>query len=338
MWIVSLALRRPYTFIVLALAILLLGVFAILRTPTDIFPNIRIPVVAVIWEYPGLPPKDLATRIVLQSERSAQTTVTNVEHTESQSLNGRSVVKYFFQPTVNEELAYAQIQGISQTNLRSSPPGTTPPFVLAFNASTVPILQLALSSETLSEAKIFDLANTVIRTSLSTVPGAAMPYPYGGLLRQVQIDLDPAALRAAGLTGTDVTTAIAAQNLILPAGTQKIGPFEYFVELNASPSTIDDLNNVPVVVRNGVITYVRDVAHVRDGYPPQTNMVRRDGHRAVLLSVLKVGSASTLDIINAIKARLPSLREAVPVGLNIDPVGDQSLFVSAAIGASCVKR
>ena len=331
MWIVSLALRRPYTFIVLALTIMLLGVFTILRTPTDIFPNIKIPVVATVWNYAGLSPNDIATRIIFQTERTAQTTVNDVEHTESQSLNGISVVKYFFQPNVNEELSYAQITGVSQTQLRTAPPGTTPPFILAYNASTVPILQLALSSEELSEAQIFDLGNTFVRTSLATVQGASNPYPYGGLQRQVQVDLNPDALRAKGLSATDVTAAIAAQNLILPAGTQKIGDLEYFIELNASPTTIAALNDVPVATRNGNVIYVRDVANVRDGYPPQTNIVRRDGRRAVLMSVLKTGSASTLDIINSIKAKLPEIRETLPTAFHIDLIGDQSLFVRAAI-------
>ena len=217
MWIVKLALRRPYTFIVLAILIMLLGVFSIVRTPTDIFPNIKIPVVAAIWRYTGLSPEEMATRLVLASERTAQTTVNDVEHTESQSVNGTSVVKYFFQPNVNEELSFAQITGVSQTGLRQAPPGTTPPFILAYNASTVPILQLALSSDTLSEAQIFDLGNNILRTGLATVPGASMPYPYGGKQRQVQVDLDPDALRAQGLSGNDVTAAIGSQNLD-PAG------------------------------------------------------------------------------------------------------------------------
>jgi multidrug efflux pump subunit AcrB len=331
MWIVKLALRRPYTFIVVAIVIVLLGVFTILRTPTDIFPNIRIPVVAAVWNYSGLAPEEMATRLVLFSERVAQTTVNDVEHTESQSLTGIAVVKYFFQPNVNEELSFAQITGVSQTQLRAAPPGTTPPFILAYNASSVPILQLALSSQNLSEAQLFDQGNNIIRTGLATVAGASMPFPYGGLQRQVQVDLDPDALRAQGLSGSDVTAAIAAQNLIIPAGTQKIGGREYFVAVNSSPRTVDELNGLPVTTRNGSVIYVRDVAHVRDGYPPQTNIVRRDGHRGVLMSVLKTGSASTLDIIKEIKARMPRIRGALPDGFHIDLIGDQSLFVRAAI-------
>jgi multidrug efflux pump subunit AcrB len=331
MWIVRLALRRPYTFLVLAIAITLLGVFAIWRTPTDIFPNIKIPVVAVIWRYTGLSPDEMATRMILAGERTAQTVVNDVEHTESQTVTGTSVVKYFFQPNVNEELSYAQITGVSQTSLRQDPPGTTPPFILAYNASSVPILQLALSSENLSEAQLFDLGNNILRTGLSTVQGASMPYPYGGLLRQVQVDLDPNALRAQGLSGNDVAAAFANQNSILPAGTQKIGDREYFVAVNSNPRTVAELNDLPITNRNGNVIYVRDVAHVRDGYPPQTNIVRRDGHRGVLMSVLKTGSASTLDIIRSIKQRMPRIRDALPAGFNIELVGDQSLFVRAAI-------
>ncbi|MBV8209990.1 MAG: efflux RND transporter permease subunit [Burkholderiaceae bacterium] len=331
MWIVALALRRPYTFIVLAVLILLLGAFVITRTPTDIFPNINIPVVAAIWRYTGLAPDEMSKRIVLFSERVAQTTVNDIEHTESQSLNGVAVVKYFFQPTVNEELSYAQITGVSQTQLNFSPPGTAPPFILAYNASTVPILQLALSSDQLSEAQIFDLGNSILRTSLSTVSGASMPFPYGGRTPQVQVDLDPKALRAYGLSGNDVTTAIGQQNLILPAGTEKIGDLEYFVSINASPTKIEELNDLPITTHNGSVVYVRDVAHVRDGGPPQTNMVRLDGHRAVLMNVLKTGGASTLDVIAAIHERLPQVEAALPSTLKIQALGDQSVFVRSAV-------
>jgi multidrug efflux pump subunit AcrB len=331
MWIVKIALQRPYTFIVLAILILLLGVFSIVRTATDIFPNINIPIVATIWTYTGLQPQDMATRIVLGIERGAQTTVNDVEHTESQSLNGVAVVKYFFQPTANEELSFAQITGVSQTQLRSAPPGTTPPFVLAYNASTVPIIQLALSSDSLSEQEIFDLSNNIIRTDLATIPGAAMPYPYGGKQRQVQVDLNPEALRAHGLSGTDVTNAIAAQNLIVPAGTQKMGDLEYFINVNASPTTIAAMNDLPINARDGTVVYVRDVAQVRDGYPPQTNVVRLGGKRGVLMSILKMGTTSTLDVINAIKQRLPQVRTELPQSLKIEAIGDQSLFVRSAI-------
>jgi multidrug efflux pump subunit AcrB len=331
MWIVKVALQRPYTFIVLAILILLMGVFSILRMARDIFPNIDIPVVAAIWQYTGLQPDEMATRIILFSERTAQTTVNDVEHTESQSLNSIAVVKYFFQPGASEELSFAQITGVSQTQLRNSPPGTTPPFILAYNASTVPIIQLALSSDSLSEAEIFDLGNNIVRTGLATIPGAAMPYPYGGKQRQVQVDLDPSALRSKGLSASDVTNAIAAQNLILPAGTQKIGDLEYYIGVNASPTKVAEMNDLPVSVRNGSVVYVRDVGHVRDGYPPQTNIARLEGRRAVLMSVLKSGKSSTLDVINAIKKKLPGIQETLPASLKIEPIGDQSLFVRSAI-------
>jgi multidrug efflux pump subunit AcrB len=330
MWIVKVALQRPYTFLVLAILILLMGVLAILRTATDIFPAINIPVVATIWRYTGLQPDEMATRIALTNERIAQTTVNDVEHTESVSLNGIAVVKYFFQPKADERMSYAQITGVSQSQLRNLPPGTTPPFILAYNASTVPIIQLALSSDTLSEAQIFDAANNTIRVALATVPGASIPYPYGGKQRQVQVDLDPEKLRAKGLSASDVTNAIVAQNLILPAGTQKIGSLEYYIGVNASPTRIEELNDLPITAKNGTVVYVRDVAHVRDGSPPQTNIARLGGHRAALMTVLKNGTSSTLDVINAIKIRLPQIHAQVP-SLRIEPIGDQSLFVRAAI-------
>ncbi|MFI4980464.1 MAG: efflux RND transporter permease subunit [Nevskiales bacterium] len=331
MWIVRIALQRPYTFIVLALLILLMGIYTILHTATDIFPNIKIPVVATVWNYTGLPPDEMSNRIILFGERTAQTVVNDVEHTESQSLNGIAVVKYFFQPNVNEELSYSQITGVSQTLLKFAPQGTTPPFVLAYNASSVPIIQLALSSDKLSEAQIFDLGNNLIRTALSTVQGASIPFPYGGKQRQVQVDLDPQALRARGLSGSDVTAAISAQNLVIPAGTQKIGDLEYFIKLNASPEKVEELNDMPIRTRDGSVVYVRDVAHVRDGAPPQTNIVRLEGKRAALMSVLKTGSASTLDIIDAINKKLPQIRAQLPPELKIETLGDQSIFVRGAI-------
>jgi len=331
MWIVKVALQRPYTFIVLAILILLMGLFAIARTAVDIFPNIKIPVVAAIWNYTGLQPRDMANRIVLATERTAQTTVNDIEHTESQSLNGISVVKYFFQPNADEVLSYSQITGVSQTALRQVPPGTTPPFILAYDASTVPIIQLALSSDSLSESAIFDVANNTIRTELATIPGAAIPYPYGGRQRQVQVDLDAQALRSKGLSGSDVVAAIAAQNLIIPAGTQKIGDLEYYVNMNASPEKVDEMNDLPIAAPNGNVVFVRDVAHVRDGSPPQTNIARMEGRRAALMTILKIGKASTLDVINAIKTKLPHVQSVVPNGLKIQPIGDQSVFVKASI-------
>jgi multidrug efflux pump subunit AcrB len=331
MWIVRVALQRPYTFIMLAVLIVLMGGYAIRNTATDIFPNIKIPIAAVIWRYNGILPEEIANRIVLFSERIAQTTVNDVEHTESQSVNGTAVVKYFFQPDVDQDLSFAQITAVSQVQLAYSPPGTTPPFVLSYNASSVPILQLALSSDTLPESQIYDLGNTILRTQLATVAGASIPYPFGGKQRQVQVDLDPQSLRANALSANDVVAAIGAQNLILPAGTEKIGPLEYFIKLNASPTQIDDLNNLPVRSHGGTVTYVRDVAHVRDGYSPQTNMVRLDGRRAVLMSVLKTGKASTIDIINSINEKLPQIRAALPAALKIEAISDQSVFVRAAI-------
>jgi CzcA family heavy metal efflux pump len=331
MWIVKVALQRPYTFIVLAILILLMGLFAIARTAVDIFPNIKIPVVAAIWSYTGLQPRDMANRIVLATERGAQTTVNDIEHTESQSLNGISVIKYFFQPNADEVLSYSQITGVSQTALRQVPPGTTPPFILAYDASTVPIIQLALSSDSMSEAAIFDVANNTIRTELATIPGAAIPYPYGGKQRQVQVDLDAQALRSKGLSGSDVIAAIATQNLIIPAGTQKIGDLEYYVNMNASPEKVEEMNDLPIAAPNGNVVFVRDVAHVRDGSPPQTNIARMEGRRAALMTILKIGKASTLDVINAIKTKLPHVQSIVPQGLKIQPIGDQSVFVKASI-------
>jgi len=332
MWIVRIALQRPYTFLMLAALIVLMGLFAILNTPTDIFPNIKIPIVATIWRYTGLLPEEIADRIVLFSERTAQTVVNDVEHTESQSVNGTAVVKYFFQPKVNPELAFAQITAVSQTQLQSSPPGTTPPFILSYNASTVPILQLALSSESIPEQEIFDLGNNILRTQLATVAGASLPYPLGGKQRQVQVDLDPRALRAHGLSADDVVAAIGQQNLILPAGTEKIGKTEYFVKLNASPTQIEAMNDLPVKAdKNGGVTYVRDVAHVRDGYAPQTNIARVDGKRAVVMNVLKTGDASTVDVINGINAKLGPAKATLPQDLKLVALSDQSVFVRGAI-------
>ncbi len=331
MWIVRVALQRPYTFLMLAVLIVLMGGYALLNTATDIFPNIKIPIAAVIWRYNGILPEEIASRIVLFSERVAQTTVNDVEHTESQSVLGTSVVKYFFQPGVDQDLSMSQITAVSQVQLAYSPPGTTSPFVLSYNASTVPILQLALTSSKLPEAQIYDLANTILRTQLATVAGASIPYPFGGKQRQVQVDLDPQALRANGLSGDDVVAAIGAQNLILPAGTEKIGPLEYFIKLNASPLTIEELNDLPIRARNGTVTTIRDVGHVRDGYSPQTNIVRLEGQRAILMNVLKTGKASTIDIIDGINEKLPQVRAALPPELKIEALSDQSVFVRAAI-------
>ncbi len=331
MWIVRLALQRPHTFLVMALLIVLLGLFSIQRTPTDILPNINIPVVAVVWNYSGMPPQDMADHITSFTERVATTTVNDIEHIESQSLNGISVVKYFFQPRVNEDLAVAQITAISQTMLRQMPPGMTPPFILAYNASSVPVIQLALDSSKLTESQLFDFGNNFIRTQLATVAGASLPYPYGGQLRQVQVDLEPEALRNYGLSANDVTRALASQNLIVPAGTEKIGHREYVIRLNASFPKLDQLNDIPLYTPTGALIHVRDVAHVYDGAGPQTNVVRVDGHRAVLMSVLKTGSASTLNIIDSIKHLMPQVRADMPPGMHIHTTGDQSIFVQAAI-------
>jgi len=330
--LVRLALVRPYTFIVLAILILIVGPLSALRTPTDIFPDIRIPVIAVVWNYTGLTPDDMAGRIVTYYERSLGTTVNDVEHIESQSFNGYGVVKIFFQPTVDIRTATAQATSVSQTVLRQMPPGTTPPLILNYNASTVAVLQLALTSDTLDEQKLADYALNFIRPQLLSVPGVAVPFPYGGKTREVQIDLNPQALQSKGLSAQDVANALAQQNQIIPAGTQKIGPFEYDVKLNDSPLTIAELNSLPIKSVNGTTIYIRDVGHVWDGNPPQTNVVRLDGHRAVLLTVMKNGSASTLDIIAGIKAQLPRIQATLPPGLRIVTMGDQSTFVKGAIG------
>ncbi|HXM76625.1 MAG TPA: efflux RND transporter permease subunit, partial [Thermoanaerobaculia bacterium] len=279
MWIVRLALRRPYTFVVMALLILLLGPLVILRTPTDIFPNINIPVVSTIWNYSGLSAPEMANRIVSNYERALTTTVNDIEHIESQTLSGISVVKIFFRPGARIDAAVAQVTAISQTVVRSMPPGTTPPLVITYSASSVPVIQLALSGQGLSEQQLFDLGNNTIRAQLATVQGAAIPFPYGGKQRQIQVDLDIAALQAKGLSPGDVVSAISAQNLIAPSGTMKIDRFEYAIETNSAPDAVEALNNLPIRTVNGAVIYIRDVAHVRDGNPPQTNIVRVDGRR-----------------------------------------------------------
>jgi len=331
MWIVKLALRRPYTFTVLALLILILGPIVILRTPTDVFPEINIPVVSIVWNYSGLSSEDMGNRITSVTERALTTLVDDIEHIESQSLNGIAVVKVFFQPHANVNKAIAQVTAISQTQLRQLPPGTTPPLVITYSASTVPILQLALSGRELSEQQLFDTGVNFIRTRLITVPGAAIPYPYGGKQRQVQVDLNTAALQAKGLSPLDVVNAVGAQNLILPSGTTKIGSLEYDVNMNASPQTVAELNDLPVKSVGTNTIYIRDVAHVRDGFPPQTNVARVDGGRAVLLTVQKTGNASTLDIISGIKGLLPQIKSTIPADLNIRLLADQSLFVRGSI-------
>jgi len=331
MWIVRLALRRPYTFAVLALVLLILGPLTALRTPTDIFPNIDIPVVAMVWQYTGFSPEQMANRIVVQSERSLTTTVNNIEHIESQSLTGIGVIKIFFQPKVNIANAVAQVTAIAQTQLRQLPPGTTPPLIIQYSASSVPIIQLGLSGDGLSEQQLNDYGLNSIRTQLVTVDGAGIPYPYGGKQRQIQVDLNLAALQARGLSPADVSAAIGAQNVILPSGTAKIGTFEYQLETNSAPTDLNDLNDLPIRAANGTVVYVRDVAHVRDGFPPQTNIVRVDGQRASLLSVIKTGDTSTLDIVAGIRDKLGLLRPQLPPNLKVTPLADQSVFVRSAI-------
>lgn len=331
MWIVRIALERPYTFVVLAILLFILGPLTIANTPKDIFPNIGIPVVSTVWNFNGLPPDEMANRITGNFERAETVTVNDIEHIESQSLPGVSVIKTFFQPSVNIDVALSQITAIAQTILRQSPPGTTPPLVLSYNASSVPIMQLALSSPQLSEQELYDIGNNFIRTQLATVQGAALPFPYGGKTRQIQVDLNQQALQAHGLSAQDVNAAVGNQNLILPAGTEKIGPYEYNIKLNASPTVVDQLNDMPIKDAHGATIYIRDVAHVRDGFAPQTNIVHMDGQRALLMTILKTGNASTLDIIGRIKAVLPKIKDSLPTSLDLQAIGDQSVFVRAAI-------
>jgi multidrug efflux pump subunit AcrB len=331
--LVRIALQRPYTFVVLALLILAGGTLSALRTPTDIFPDIQIPVISVVWQYTGLPPDEMTGRIMTPFERALTTTVNDIEHIEGVSYAGFGVVKIFFQPTADIRTANSQVTAISQTLIRLMPTGTTPPLVLNYSASTVPIIQLALSGKGMSEQALSDIGTNFIRTQLITVPGAAVPLPYGGKTREVQIDLDPGALQARGLSGQDVALALATQNLVLPAGTQKIGRFEYTMQLNSSPTQISGLADLPIKVVNGATIYLHDVAHVRDGYPPQTNIVHVEGGRSVLLTVEKSGSASTLAIIQGIKAKMATLKATLPAALSVNAIGDQSVFVTGAISS-----
>lgn len=305
MWIVRVALNRPYTFIVLALLILILSPIAILRTPTDIFPEINIPVIAVVWNYTGMSAEEMEGRMTSVYERVLTTLVNNVEHVESMTVNGLAVVKVFLQPNASVDAATAQVTGASQTILRQMPPGVVPPLVLTYNASSVPILQLGLSSRSLSEQQLGDLGLNFIRTQLVTIPGASVPYPYGGKQRQVMIDLNPALLQSKGISPADVVNAFNQQNLILPAGTAKIGQFEYDVDLNASPRQVAEMNDLPIKQVGNSTIYIRDVAHVRDGFAPQTNIVRLDGQRGALVSILKTGKGSTLDIVKGARDLLP---------------------------------
>jgi CzcA family heavy metal efflux pump len=331
MWIVRLALRRPYTFVVFALLILILGVFSISSMPVDIFPNIDIPVVTVIWQYTGLSAEQIADRIVSNVERGMTTTVNDIEHIESQSLVGTGVIKIYFQPGVDIGSALAEVTAINQVMLRSLPQGAIPPFIGEYNASSVPVLQLGLSGPGLNEQQLFDLGTNTIRVQLATVEGAQMPYPFGGKQRQIQVDINLAALQAKGLSPADVVNAISAQNVIAPSGTIKIDKFEYQVETNSAPSVLNELNNLPIKSVNGAMVYIRDVAHVRDGSPPQTNIVRVDGHRAILMNIMKIGKASTLDIISNVRTKIDAMKGRLPPQLRIVPLTDQSIFVRGAI-------
>lgn len=329
--IVKLALRRPYTFMVMAILILILGVFSAIRAPVDIFPEIKIPVISIVWSYTGLPPEDMAGRVVYAYERSLTTTVNDIEHIESQSLPGFGVIKIFFQPSVDIRVATAQVTSISQTILKQLPPGITPPLILNYNAATVPIIQLALSSNVLSESKIFDMGQNFLRPQLASVPGSATPSPYGGKFRQIQIDLKQVELQSKNITPNDVINALAQQNLIIPTGTQKIDDFEYNIKLNNGVLDFNELKDIPVKTVDGAVIKIRDIADVRDGSPPQTNVVRVDGDRAVLMTVLKSGAVSTLSIIDGVKNIIPRLRETLPKELKLDLTGDQSVFVKGSI-------
>ena len=329
MWIVRVALQRPYTFVVLALLILLASPVLIRRTPTDIFPSIDIPVIAVAWQFTGLNPEEMEGRITTQYERVLTTTVDNIEHIESTTVNGQSMVKIFLQPHARLDTANAQVTAVSQTILRQLPAGTQPPLIINYSASTVPILQLALSG--LSESELNDVGLNFLRTQLVTVPGASIPYPYGGKQRQVMVDLDQRLLQSKGLSPSDIVTALGLQNIVLPSGTAKIGEFEYDVAMNASPRTVAELNNLPVRVVGNSTIYLRDVAHVRDGFAPQTNVVRRDGSRGTLVTILKTGAASTLDVVGGIRTMLPRVIPTLPPELKVQPLADQSIFVRAAV-------
>jgi CzcA family heavy metal efflux pump len=332
MWIVRIALDRPYTFIVLALLILLITPVVILRTPTDIFPSINIPVIAVAWQYTGLNPEELEGRLTSVYERVLTTTVDNIEHIESTTVNGQAIVKIFLQPGASLDTANAQVTAISQTALRQLPPGALPPLIINYSASSVPILQLGLSGRGLSEQQLNDIGQNFLRPQLVTVPGAVIPWPYGGKQRQVMIDLDPNLLQSKGLSPQDVLNALTDQNLVLPGGTAKIDEFEYDVRMNSSPRTVPELNDLPIKQVGSSTVYLRDVANVRDGFAPQTNIVRQDGHRGVLLSIMKAGNASTISVVKEIRQLLPRVAQTLPAELNIRPLADQSIFVSAAVG------
>src|SRR6202167_6165144 len=331
MWIVRVALDRPYTFIVLAVLILVLSPIMILRTPTDIFPNINIPVIAVAWQFTGMNPEELEGRLTSPFERILTTTVDNIEHIESTTVNGQAIIRIYLQHGASLDTANAQVTAISQTGLRQFPPGTLPPLIINYSASTVPILQLGLSGDGLSEQQLNDLGQNFLRPQLVTVPGAVIPFLYGGKQRQVMIDLNPGLMQSKGLAPQDVLNAVQAQNLILPSGTAKMGPFEYDVRLNASTRTVPELNDLPVKVVGNSTIYLRDVANVRDAFAPQTNIVRQDGRRGALVTVLKAGNASTIDVVKGIRGLLPRVAQTLPPELRILPLADQSIFVRGSV-------
>lgn len=333
MWIVDIALRRPYTFLVMALLILLSAPLALKRMSTDIFPEIDIPVISIIWNYNGLSAQEMGQRITAINERVLTTTVNDIEHIESQSLAGVAVIKVFFQPGANIQTALAQVTSVVQTMLRQLPAGATPPLIIKYSASSVPVIQLGLSSPSLPEQRVFDTAVNSLRPRLVTIPGVAIPFPYGGKNRVISVDLDPQALQSKGLSATDVVNAISVQNLILPGGTAKVGETEYTVKMNGSPQVIEELNDLPVRTVNGATTYLGEVARVRDGFVNQTNIIRKDGERGVLLSILKNGSASTLDIVSSLRAKLEEVIPTLPDDITVTPLFDQSVFVEAAISS-----
>jgi len=331
MWIVKLALRRPYTFVVLAMLIVLMGVVEILRMPTDIYPEINIPVVAAVWSYTGLEPREMEGRITTNFERATTTTVSNIEHIESQTLAGVSVVKIFFQPGTSVDAAVAQVGAAASPIVKTMPPGTTPPLIIPYSASNVPVLQLGLSSPTLDEQQIYDLGTNFLRPGLATVPGAQLPLPIGGKQREIVVDLDTSKLFAWGLSPSDISSAVNLQNLVLPSGTAKIGAHEYPILVNESPGVVDAFNNLPVKTVSGTTVYLRDVSHVRDGYAPQTSLVVTDGSRGGLLPVLKAQGASTLDVVSRVQATVPAVQATLPQGFEIKQLFDQSVFVRGAV-------
>ncbi len=333
MWIVRTALEKPYTFIVMAILILITTPLAVMRTPVDVLPEINIPVISVIWNYNGLSAQQMGNRITQSHERILTTTVSDIEHIESQSLGGIAIIKIFFQPKANIQTAIAQVVAVSQSVLRQMPPGITPPLIIKYTASSVPVIQLGMSSTVMAEKELFDVAINILRPQLITIPGIAMPFPYGGKVRAVSVDIDPQALLAKGMTSSDIINAITTQNLTLPGGTTKIGDTEFNVSLNSSPLSIAELNNIPVRTVGGATTFLREVAHVRDGFSPQINIVRQDGQRGLLLTALKNGGASTLDVVNAVKEKLPSLLPLLPEGIEVRLLADQSIFVKEAIAA-----